>query len=286
MNVGEVAALWRYPVKSMGGEELQATTIAERGLLGDRAYALVDSLTGKVASAKLPRTWGRLLACSAAYTLDPAPGVSLPPLRLILADGREVVEGRDDLDGELAVLLGRRAGLAAVVPPNPEIERWWPDIDGMLARGVVTAGPIGLGAPPGTFFDHAPVHLVTTATLDRLRALAPGADVDARRFRPNLVVASPGDAAGFVEQGWVGRVLRIGAEIRLRVTDPTPRCVVPTLPQGRLPRDLRVLQTVVAHARAPIPALGGQELPSAGAYAVVERGGAVRVGDEVRLAAD
>ena len=275
MIIGIVVALWRYPVKSMLGEELDVAAVTERGLRGDRAYALVDRTTGKVASAKHPRLWGRLLACQAAGA--PSPRISLP-------DGCAVVAGQDDVDDILSAGLGRAVTLAATPPAAAEMERYWPDIDGLQLRDAVTAGPIGLGAPVGTFFDYAPLHLLTTATLDRLRALQPAGRFEVPRFRPNLVVAPTGEATGFVENDWVGRTLLVGDEVRLRVTDPTPRCVVPTLPQVGLPRDEGILRTVAKHNRPPVPALAGRALPSAGAYAVVEQGGTIRRGDTIRLA--
>jgi uncharacterized protein YcbX len=285
MVVGTVAALWRYPVKSMRGEALDAVAVTGRGLLGDRAWALLDRVTGKVASAKRPRLWARLLACQAALAAPPAPGAGAPTVRITLPDGRVVVTGADDTDAVLSAALGRLVALVATPPESAEIERYTPDVAGLAAPGTLTANPLGLAAPPGTFFDYAPLHLLTTATLDRLRALAPGGDFDVRRFRPNLVVAPAGGAAGFVEDAWVGRTLLVGDTVRLRAIDPAPRCVVPTLPQAGLPRDPTILRTVAAHHRPPVPALGGQELPSAGIYAVVERGGIIRRGDTIRLAA-
>ncbi len=284
MAIGAVVALWRYPVKSMLGEELDAVAVTERGLLGDRAYALIDRVTGKVASAKHPRLWARLLACRAAVTASPAPGASTLPVRIALPDGRAVVAGRDDADAALSAALGRAVALSATAPAAAQTDRYWPDIEGLPLRETVTAGAIGQAAPAGTFFDHAPVHLLTTATLDRLRALYPAGRFAARRFRPNLVVAPAGGADGFVENGWVGRTLLVGDGVRLRVTDPSPRCVVTTLPQAGLPQDIGILRAVVAHNRPPIPALGGKALPSAGVYAVVERGGTVHHGDPVRFA--
>ncbi len=277
MIIGAVVGLWRYPVKSMLGEELDVAAVTERGVRGDRAYALVDRATGKVASAKHPRLWGRLLACQA--TGAPSPRINLP-------DGRAVVTGQDDVDAVLSAALGRAVSLAATAPAAAEIERYWPDVEGLQLRDAVTAGPIGLGAPTGTFFDYAPLHLLTTATVDHLRALQPAGRFEARRFRPNLVVAPTGEATGFVENGWIGRTLLIGDEVRLRVTDPTPRCVVPTLPQAGLPRDEGILRTVAKHNRPPVPALGGRELPAAGVYAVMEQGGTIRRGDAVRFADD
>lgn len=283
MDVGIVAALWRYPVKSMLGEDLTAAPVTDRGLAGDRASALRDRATGKIASAKLPRLWGRLLACRAAFAVPPLPGSPLPPVRIRLPDGRPIAS---DHAAAAAALFDRDIELVSDAPAGAEIDRYWPDIDGLAARDAVTAGPLARAAPPGTFFDHAPLHLPTTATLRRLRELAPEGDFDPSRFRPNLLVELPADATGFVERDWVGRRRLVGDAVRLRVTDPSPRCVVTTLPQAGLPRDLGILRTVVAHGRAPIPALGGHALPSAGVYAVVERGGTVRRGDPIRLAAD
>src|SRR5437867_3817494 len=80
-QAGSVVALWRYPVKSMMGEELNSSEVTQRGLLGDRAYALVDAETGKVASAKNPRPWPRLLDFRAPYTEPPRKRAKLPPVR-------------------------------------------------------------------------------------------------------------------------------------------------------------------------------------------------------------
>jgi len=84
-----------------------------------------------------------------------------------------------------------------------------------------------------------------------------------------------------LENDWIGRTLAIGAEARLRVTDPSPRCVVPTLPQGNLEEDIGILRAVAEHNRPAVPALDGARLPSLGVYATIERGGVIRTGDAV-----
>jgi uncharacterized protein YcbX len=124
--------------------------------------------------------------------------------------------------------------------------------------------------PPGTFFDCALVHLVTTATLKRLGELSPRSQFQIPRFRPNLVIEVSGQAAGFVENEWVGRTIAIGDEVRLRVTVPTARCVMTTLPQGKLPKDPDVLRTAVQNNQGNV-----------GVYASVIHGGQVRRGDGV-----
>jgi uncharacterized protein len=126
--------------------------------------------------------------------------------------------------------------------------------------------------PADTFFDSAPVHLVTTATLDKLRSLYPAGRFEPRRFRPNVIVTTPPDAEGFVENSWVGRELAVGPSVLLRVTMTTGRCVMTTLPQGDLPKDLGVLKTAVEHNDAAV-----------GVYAEILSGGPVVRGDTVTI---
>ncbi|HEY7343894.1 MAG TPA: MOSC N-terminal beta barrel domain-containing protein [Ktedonobacterales bacterium] len=275
MLLGKLRELWRYPVKSMRGEPLQTARVSERGVAYDRGYALLDQETGKIASAKRPRLWGCLLQCQAqVVSVDGA-------VCIILPDGQELLADQDDIDAQLSALTGRAVRLVRTSPPAPEIERYWPDVDGLLLRDTVTSGRIGQGAPEGTFFDYAPLHLMTTATLAQLQALYPRGQIDPRRFRPNLVIETPDGTRGFAENEWVGRTLAISAEVRLRVTDPSPRCVVPTLLQGELAEDIGILRAVAEHNRPAVPALDGKRLPSLGVYASVERGGVIHEGDAV-----
>lgn len=267
-RAGSVVALWHYPVKSMQGEELPALAFGPRGAVGDRAYALVDQETGKVASAKNPRKWGRLFECHAAFMAPPAAEGAAPPVRVTLPDGRVLISGLDDVGGALSALFGRVVTLATVPPQDPELEEYWPDIDGLAHRDAVTDEAM----PSGTFFDLATVHLLTTATLDRLRALYQQGRFEVRRFRPNVVVDSTGTDEGFAEDGWVGRTLALGDEVRLRVTGPCPRCVMTTLPQSDLPRDVGILGAAAKHHDANV-----------GVYASVVRGGTVRRGDRIQL---
>src|SRR5688572_25905474 len=90
-NLGLVVSLFRYPVKSMMGEELNATYVSQSGLLGDRVYALVDNSDGKVASAKNPRKWSNLFDFRATFIEPPQPGMKMPPIRITLPDGTSVI---------------------------------------------------------------------------------------------------------------------------------------------------------------------------------------------------
>lgn len=285
MRVGIVRELWRYPVKSMRGERLGEGRVGIRGIAHDRGYALLDAETGKVASAKHPRLWGILLRCQARMAPE------REGLCITFPDGSELLTHPDDAgvdeeaDEAFSRLTGRPVHLVRTPPAVAEIERYWPDVEGLALRDTTTSGKIGQGAPSGTFFDHAPLHLMTTSTLAHLGALYPSGQVDARRFRPNLVIGLPDtEPLGFAENAWVGQFLQIGRELRLRVTDPTPRCVVPTLPQGELTEDIGVLRAVAQHNRPPVPALGGARMPSLGVYASIEQEGKCHAGDEVWLA--
>ena len=267
--LGSIVSLWRYPVKSMLGEELNAAEVTKRGLLGDRAYALVDSADGKVASAKNPRKWPQLFDCRAALADAPRAGVKAPPVRVTLPDGTIVNSEQSDLNQIFSKVLKREVKLSGLPDvQTATAEEYWPDIEGLDHRNTVTDFPL----PEGTFFDCALVHLLTTATLDRLRGLYPQGRFEVRRFRPNIVVETANVERDFVENGWIGQVLAIGDSVRLSVTGPCPRCVMTTLPQGDLPKDTGILRTAAQHNRANI-----------GIYASVLEAGTVRRGDSVRL---
>lgn len=286
--VGTVSRLRRYPVKSMRGEDVDRTRITERGLVGDRAIALVDGETGKLASAKRPSRWGALLGFEAAFAGPVTVDGPLPPVRVTFPDGAVMSSDDPAIAQRLADVVGRPIRL---VSPHDEmlfIEEAW---HGGLKDGAEPYGPV-IGeedgeqlidvpaslAAPGAFFDAAPIHLLTTATLEALAEAAPGSRFAPDRFRPNLVIDA-GDATGFVENDWPERTIVIG-DARLDVLMPVPRCVMTTLPQGDLPKDTEVLRTVTKHNR--IPALAG-EYPCVGVYATVSAEGDVRLGDEVRL---
>jgi uncharacterized protein YcbX len=273
VEAGSVVGLWRYPVKSMMGEELNAAEVTDRGVVGDRQFAVVDASTGKVAGAKNPRKWGNFFDFRAAYVVPPGKGPNLPAVRLTLPDGTVVTSEQPDLARVLSRALGREVAFAgaqhAAESSGAQAEEYWPDMEGLEHRDTVTEWEL----PAGTFFDLAAVHLLTTATLDRLRALYPEGRFEVRRFRPNIVVATGPDQQGFVENDWIGRTLAIGDEVHLRITGPCPRCVMTTLPQGDLPKDAGILRTAAQNNQANV-----------GVYADVVKGGTVRRGDDVTLA--
>ncbi|HEY0607562.1 MAG TPA: MOSC N-terminal beta barrel domain-containing protein [Herpetosiphonaceae bacterium] len=284
---GSVMSLWRYPVKSMQGEEIAVTPIAERGILGDRAYAILDRETGHIASAKHPRKWNKLFACRAAFVAEPQPGAPLPAITITLPDGRVVSSAEPNIDQVLSQVFDRDVALVTTLAASPTREADRTPIDGGLEQELIRAEPMAIASPSGTFFDYAPVHVLTTATISRLQALFPAGRFDVRRFRPNIVIAPPDEAQGFVENDWLGRSVVVGADAapRLDLIDPSPRCVVTTLAQDDLPRDPGILRTITQHnAAASVTAAPGVVFPAvAGAYAAVRRDGIIRRGDPIFL---
>lgn len=281
--LGSVVSLWRYPVKSMMGEELNATDVTDRGLLGDRAYAIIDSSDGKVASAKNPRKWGNLFSFRAAFVEPPRHGEKLSAVQVTLPDGTIVTSEQNGVNELLSNALGREVTLERREPgreeivettypnpwmKNPSLEEYWPDMEGLAHRDAVTDEKMA----EGTFFDCAVIHLLTTATIDHLRELYPQSRFEMRRFRPNIVVETPPGGKGFVENDWVGQTVAIGDAVRIRISSPCPRCVMTTLAQGDLPRDPGILRTAALHNQTHV-----------GLYGSVVQGGAIRRGDAIRI---
>lgn len=290
--VGSVARLWRFPVKSMRGEQLQEAELTERGVLGDRAYALIDTDTGKVASAKSVKLFPDLFSCQAAFVESPRRDSNVPPVQISLPDGTLVRSDSGDVDRVLSAHFKRNVKLGRVAPDDFTIDQYHPDVEGADPggnRNAVVAQKLGsalfavLGmespVPVGAFFDVFPLSVLTTSTLARLNELRPQTRFDERRFRMNVIVNS--ERPGFIENGWVGRELRFGDRARLNVALLDPRCVMPTLAQGDLPQDTDVLRTLVRHNRVQVGDLG--QFPCAGVYAVVAEPGTVRIGDGVVL---
>ena len=232
MHVGRVGRLWRYPVKSMRGEECREVGLGARGVEGDRLFAVQDA-AGKLGSGKDTRRFrdvDGLLEFRARHAGD-APGIVFP-------DGREIRGDDPQVHRALSEALG--------VPVT-------------LARETQTP-----------YFDDGAVHLVSTAALAWLRSKLPGSRIDERRFRPNIVVEAPG--TGQVEQSWIGKTLRIGTQVRLRVTAPTERCRMTTLAQDDLPAEPKVLRCIAQEADLQF-----------GVYAEVVKPGRIAAGDAVVL---
>ncbi|WP_139272949.1 MOSC domain-containing protein [Mycobacterium paraffinicum] len=263
-----VQSLLRYPVKSMLGETVPSMFVDEHGAEGDRRLALLDATTGHVASAKNARLWRALLTCTANRH---AGGVNIE-----LPDGTSVAADDPGVDDRLSQLLGRTVRLVTQRPDGATLVR--PDPEQLLELGLdAEVGgrilEIARTTPGDSFTDEAPLHAITTATLEHI-------GVEALRYRPNLVFATPPGCPPYVENDWVGQEIAVG-EVRLRVLTATSRCVVPTLEHGSLPRAPQALRTPAAENRWDTGGHGAQ--PCAGAYLAVVTDGVIHVGDPVTI---
>ncbi|MDQ1397121.1 MAG: uncharacterized protein QOG64_2380 [Acidimicrobiaceae bacterium] len=291
-SVGSVAELWRYPVKSMLGERLDQVTIGGRGVTGDRQYAVVDRSDGKVASAKNPAKWRRLLEIEARFVDEPD-GAATTPVELRFPDGSSIRSDDPEVDSWLSRFTGREVSLATNAAEGSVFEEVWPrEIEGLapadfVASTTVTTDAGGdaisdlslaMAAPPGTFFDLSAIHAITTSTLAALRASEPAGDFDVRRYRPNIVISSDGE--GFVENAWVGSTVRLG-ESTVRIDLSTMRCVMTTLAQPGMAVDRATLRTIARENRVEIPGLG--VWACAGVYGTPVADGTVAVGTPVSL---
>jgi uncharacterized protein YcbX len=221
----KVAEIWRYPVKSMQGEQLEHANVGPGGIQGDRLWAVVDATSGVSLSAK---RYPALLSCRSWTNYD--------DVMVELPDGRELPVGSDEVRLALCNLLDR------------EVTTRSADSITKIQHEFPTAVTEGEGEPflyePKTeaFFDCAPLQLLTTSTLKALQRLLPDSAIHRARFRPNFLIDS--DEVGFVENDWFNQDLTLGS-LRCHVYDHTRRCIMVALPQGDLPRDMRVIRTVL-----------------------------------------
>ncbi len=285
--MSHVTAIHRYPVKSMAGESLEATALGERGLPGDRAWAVRDEVRGGIRGAKkLPA----LMTCAARYEKTP-PAEGSSAAIVTLPDGSELTTTDPDASERISGAIGHRVTLWPLRPAEDEAHyrRGAPDhadmeteLRAMFARtkdeplpelGKFPPEILQNESPPGTYFDAYPLLLLSRQSLDRLSALAPASRFDVRRFRPNFVLDLPDAAEPFPEAAWEGRRIRIGSAL-LEATIACPRCVMTTHGFADLPKDPKVMRALVANA-------GG----NLGIYAKVTEPGEVRVGDRVEALA-
>ena len=280
-ELGKVASLWRYPVKSMQGEELSEGEVTQYGLLGDRVYALVDAAEGKAVSAKNPVRWPMLLGCKALFAEPPKKGAAPPAVRITLQDGSTTESTARDCHQVISkafkrpVVLamadrGWMSGVHAALPATwaGKAEQYWPDMDGLDHRDTVTEFTL----PRGTFFDGAILHLITIATLIKLHQVYSKGRFEPQRFRPNILIDTPEESTGFVEQSWIGKTITIG-DAQLAISGACGRCVMTTLAQGDLPKDNGILRTAVQFNAGNV-----------GVYAKVLKGGTIKRGDRLKTA--
>lgn len=257
---------------------LADVALDDGGLHLDRSWAIVDLETGLVASVKRPARWASLLLVTSWVSGD--------HVCLALPDGTTCSTGDvRSLNERLSVLVERKVALRpAASVDEPTLERTDPDVDvllhdGRLEVGEIATGPLGTASPPGTVFDFAPIHVISTPTLEALEAAGEPTAGDRRRFRPNLVVDL--DGPPFQENDWPGRRMHLGSDVVLDIIIQSPRCVVPSLAQPDLPRSASPLRAVAALNRIALPEHG--TFSCVGAYATASQGGSLSVGSDVSI---
>ena len=307
MRIGTVKQIWRYPVKSMAGEQLEACTVGSNGIPGDRGWAIRNETAGEITNGK---HFPLLMRCSARYREAPANG-SIPHVDMVFPDGLVLGSDLSDVNARLTQLLGKpvslwplqpasntehyrrssktarlfgrlarfrpfRAALPALTSfgrAHTELREAFSREPGEPVPDLSTLPPeiIEFASPRGTYFNAFPIHALTTASLEMMKRLNPGATWDVRRFRPNFLIETDPANTGLVEAEWGGQSVRIGG-VELRCEIPTVRCGVTIQAQANFPKDPSILRTIVKDA--------DQNL---GVYASVARIGEVRVGDVVEI---
>jgi uncharacterized protein YcbX len=273
--VGSVGELWRYPVKSMLGEQTTELLITEQGSLGDRTWALRDLTSGRIASAK---KFPRLLEFRATYEVEPTLG-SPGRARIQVPGGRVVHPDEDSASAVISEVLGHpmrlesQAGSYEKTGIDPETVFGDVPVQDMKPEWTPETMPDYFQLKQDTFFEIGSIYVLASGSVDHLRELQGGtARIDRRRFRPNIYVHTTPEWSGFVEDAWIGGTLAVGESLLADKLQPTVWCVTSTLAQEDLPRDLSVLRTTAQHH-------GG----CLGVYASVKTSGRVGVSDPVML---
>ncbi|WP_218596613.1 MOSC domain-containing protein [Chroogloeocystis siderophila] len=208
----------------------------------------------------------KLFDFHAAFVASPIIN-NIPPVEITLPDGTKLSSEQENINELLSDVLGRGVTLASTAPPEPILEEYWLNMEGLPYQETVTDEKI----PAGTFFDLATLHLLTTATIERLQKLTPSGRFEMRSFRPNIAIAS-NTTNDFIENDWINRIVVIGEEVQIKITGFCPRCVMTTLPQGDLPNDPSILKTAVQHNHGNV-----------GVYASVVQGGTISCGDLIQI---
>jgi uncharacterized protein YcbX len=281
-----VKEIWRYPVKSMQGERLEASAITAQGIPYDRGWAVRDEKTQTIRGAKhLPK----LLFCSARY-LDGTSAGAVPHVEITLPGGERA---RSD-DPAISQALGREVTLWPLLgaeeldhyrikdETSKDVAAEWrrlfmlepgeplPDLNGFGSKLLKELSQYV--APLGTYFDAFPINVLTESSVRWLQHHAPQSHLDVRRFRPNFLLSND-RVQGLVEDGWVGGELRIG-KASIRIASRAPRCVMTSHAQPGLHRDPTVIRTIVRAFSSCFSVYAGVSLP-----------GLVRIGDEAVMVA-
>ena len=278
-----ISTIYRYPVKSMGGDTLQQTNLTTNGIPGDRCWTLKDEERGGIKGGK---RFPHLMSMHATLEQEPDEQNPSPPVTIRLPDGQQGRSQDNRINQLLSDAVGAPVSLWPLLPadqlehykrpPNPENfdqkayfrevfarteDEPLPDLSGFPAELFIYE------SSPGTYFDAYPLLLMTNASLEALRATDSDSVFDVQRFRPNIVLDT--QEQGFVENNWVGRRMQLGDAV-LTIEAICPRCVMTTHGFADLPKDPKVMRHLVKHNDGNL-----------GVYASVTTPGRIKTGDAV-----
>lgn len=235
-TIGNIKEIWRYPIKSVGGEELDAVYVDENGIWGDRIFAFKENKTDLIVSAKHPKKWGKLIECKASYANN--------KLSFTLRNDAKKILTNNEIEAAVRSLCAHEVSLVKQSRINETREA---DRSPLGELGtVINKETLATASKEGHFFDYAPLHIITTATIKQFEKLYPQGNFNVKRFRPNIVIDTK-DQIGFIENDWIGKTICIGNKLNIKIIEPCPRCVMTTIEQGSIQKDLNILRTIVGY---------------------------------------
>lgn len=282
--VGTVKEIWRYPVKSMQGEQLDKCPIEKFGFVGDRGWAVRDDSVGEIKGVrKIPK----LLGYSANYTEEPSPA-SIPSVQITTPSGEQFDINDPIFAQQISEHVKKPLSFWPLQPASNlnhyrlkeasnsrELRRQFaseknPDLSSISLKLLLELAIFA--TPLGRYYDAYPIHILTSASLRTISKLQNGdSELDSRRFRPNIVIETNEDQHGFAEFSWTGGILEIG-ETQIKCVTRTVRCSMPAQPQPGLEKNSQLLKSLASHTERHM-----------GVYATVIKKGVIQKGDSVVL---
>lgn len=239
--IGRVLEAWRYPVSSIGGEMMNSIQATPAGVAGDRLFALFDRETGLPAAPEKEHRWRPALFLECEGSKEDCPCIRFPDgLRLSLDD--------TTLPEALTRYFGFPVAIGMYAQPDPGQGYTFPIVENR--------------------YRPSALHILTTASLQKLSELGSFTPIDCRRFRPSILIESD-EKDTFLENDWIGHALHIG-DVRSAVLEATKRCGMTLIPQPGIQEDPEILRHIVRHNRRNL-----------GVYGSIDCAGPVKVGDPV-----
>jgi uncharacterized protein YcbX len=252
-----ITQLFRFPVKSMMGENHDALTIGPNGTLGDRVWALRDEKRGGIRGGKkIPK----LMTLSASFVGDVSDSGSSAAL-ITSADGDGIETGNADIDAWLSKKLDHPVTLWPLLPADqldhyrrgaPDSDDFEQELREIFARTPeeplpdleMVAEVMEYESPPGTYFDAFPILIISKQSLASMSDHRPESEFDVSRFRPNIVVDCADSDSPFPEESWTGKKVQID-DVVLEIVGACPRCAMTTHGFADLPKDPGIMRALV-----------------------------------------